>query len=119
MARPPIDDARFRALGFRLPAPVYRSSDDCDGIRDAAVASGPGSHEPGCLPGDLVPRGLYHSFRLGFDVDERFNLYAGVDNAFDRLPPYNMVTGDQVTPTGSSPYDNIGRYFYIGTTAKF
>ena len=74
---------------------------------------------PDAFPVIWFPEVFYHSFRLGFDVDERFNLYAGVDNAFDRLPPYNMVTGDQVTPTGSSPYDNIGRYFYIGATAKF
>ena len=57
----------------------------------------------------------YHDFRIGMDVNEQFNLYAGIDNAFDRLPEADLLGNGG----GDGIYDNIGRYFYIGAKAKF
>jgi outer membrane receptor protein involved in Fe transport len=56
----------------------------------------------------------YHDFRFGLEVNDKFNLYAGVDNVFDKVPPYGL-TG---VGGGSGIYDARGRYGYIGIRAK-
>ncbi len=56
----------------------------------------------------------YHDIRLGLDVNDKFNIYGGVDNVANKLPPYGL------TGTGADAiYDNRGRYMYMGVTAKF
>jgi outer membrane receptor protein involved in Fe transport len=63
----------------------------------------------------FAPDVFYHDFRLGIDAGPRFNFYVGVDNAFDRMPPFNSTAiGD-----GSAIWSNLGRYFYAGAVAKF
>jgi outer membrane receptor protein involved in Fe transport len=57
---------------------------------------------------------FYHDFRLGVDVSENFNFYAGVENAFNRMPPLGL-TG---VGAGSGVYDNKGRYFFAGFKAS-
>lgn len=61
------------------------------------------------------PDVFYHDVRLGFDLTEKFNLYAGVDNVGNRMPPLGL-TG---VGAGSGIYDVRGRYFYLGAVAKF
>ena len=61
------------------------------------------------------PRVLYHDIRLGFEMDDRFRFFVGVDNVDDRLPPYGL-TG---TGAGSSSYDAVGRFMYAGVRADF
>jgi outer membrane receptor protein involved in Fe transport len=58
---------------------------------------------------------FYHAIRASYDINEKFNVYAGVDNLFDRLPPFGL-TG---TGGGSGIFDNRGRFFYIGVNADF
>jgi outer membrane receptor protein involved in Fe transport len=58
---------------------------------------------------------FYHAIRASYDINEKFNIYAGVDNLFDRLPPFGL-TG---TGAGSGIFDNRGRFFYIGLNADF
>ena len=58
---------------------------------------------------------FYHDFRLDAEVSDKFNLYVGVDNVTDRLPPFGL-TG---VGAGSGIYDVRGRYFYTGFVAKF
>ena len=60
----------------------------------------------------------YHDFRVGLEVDKRFNFYAGIDNAFDRLPQYGIL-GNGSTYSADAIFDNIGRYFYAGAIVKF
>lgn len=61
------------------------------------------------------PSVAYIDLRAAVDVSEGFNFYAGVDNLFNRKPPFG-VTG----VTGfSGIYDNRGQYFYAGIVAKF
>jgi len=66
---------------------------------------------------DIVtyPGVFYHDIRLGIDVSDKFNFYMGVDNLFNRFPPFGLsgVGG------GSGIYDNRGRNFYAGVIAKF
>lgn len=58
---------------------------------------------------------FYHDIRMDAQVDDRFNLYLGMDNVTDRLPPFGL-TG---IGAGSGIYDIRGRYIYTGFTAKF
>ncbi len=63
----------------------------------------------------FLPAITYHDFRVSYDVTKQIQVYGGVDNAFDQLPPYGLTgAGD-----GSGIYDNVGRFLYIGVTAKF
>ena len=57
----------------------------------------------------------YHDLRVDVDATERFNLYFGVDNVTDRLPPFGLTgAGD-----GSAIYSNLGRFLYAGFVAKY
>ena len=59
------------------------------------------------------PDVFYHDIRVGVDVNEKFNIYGGVDNLTNRQPPYGL-TG---VGGGSGIYDNRGQYFYVGVKA--
>jgi outer membrane receptor protein involved in Fe transport len=61
------------------------------------------------------PAVFYHDMRLGIDVTEKFNFYMGIDNIFNRMPPFGL-TG---VGGGSGIFDNRGRNFYAGVVAKF
>jgi outer membrane receptor protein involved in Fe transport len=58
---------------------------------------------------------FYHDVRLDLRVTDKFNIYAGVDNLTDRLPPLGL-TG---VGAGSGIYDVRGRYLYAGVKAGF
>ncbi|HJS11299.1 TonB-dependent receptor domain-containing protein [Sphingopyxis sp.] len=58
---------------------------------------------------------MYHDVRLDFAAGDKFNLYAGVDNVTNRLPPLGLTGAGG----GSGIYNNIGRFFYAGAVAKF
>ena len=61
------------------------------------------------------PSVTYHDIRASVDVNERFVPYFGIDNIGNKNPPYGL-TG---TGGGSGIYENRGRVFYVGATAKF
>ena len=61
------------------------------------------------------PAVWYHNVRLDADVNDKLNVYVGVDNLFDRQPPLGL-TG---VGAGSGIYDVRGRYGYVGVVAKF
>lgn len=61
------------------------------------------------------PSVTYHDIRMGLNVNKGSEIYFGVDNVTNRLPPLG-ATG---ITYGSGIYDNIGRRFYVGATAKF
>ncbi|WP_271300334.1 TonB-dependent receptor domain-containing protein [Sphingomonas sp. CV7422] len=63
----------------------------------------------------FYPDVLYIGAKLGIDFSERSTFYIGVDNLTDRLPPLG-ATG---IGAGSAIFDNIGRRFYAGVTARF
>lgn len=66
---------------------------------------------------DIVkyPSVIYNDVRGSLDVNNKFNIYAGITNVGDVKPPYGL-TG---VGAGSGIYDNRGRFFYMGATAKF
>ncbi len=61
------------------------------------------------------PSVMYHDLRAGFDMTDTVNVYAGIDNVANRIPPLGL-TG---TGEGSGIYDVRGRFFYTGIKAKF
>lgn len=63
----------------------------------------------------FYPDVFYHDIRVGVDVGERLNVYGGIDNLGDRLPPYGLLgTGE-----GDGIYNNIGRFMYVGAKVTF
>lgn len=63
----------------------------------------------------LYPVVTYHNVRAAIDVNPKFNVYLGVDNVFDQLPPFGLSGAG----AGSAIYPNVGRYIYTGVQAKF
>ncbi|MBO9696612.1 MAG: TonB-dependent receptor [Sphingopyxis sp.] len=63
----------------------------------------------------FYPSVMYHDLRLDFEAAEKFNLYVGVDNVTNKLPPLGLTGAGG----GSGIYNNIGRFFYAGAVAKF
>lgn len=66
-------------------------------------------------PIEKYPTVTYNDVRFDLEVSDRFNFYGGVTNIGDVNPPYGL-TGIGL---GSGIYDNRGRFFYTGLTAKF
>jgi outer membrane receptor protein involved in Fe transport len=66
-------------------------------------------------PIQKYPSVAYVDLRAAVDVTEGFNFYAGVDNLFNRKPPFG-ATG---VGAGTGIYDNRGQYFYAGVVATF
>ncbi|HEX8191876.1 MAG TPA: TonB-dependent receptor [Allosphingosinicella sp.] len=68
---------------------------------------------------------FYHDVQLRWDLGEerRFGFYAGVDNLFDRKPPFLPGTPFTASPTGTETaadvYDPFGRRFYVGAQLRF
>ena len=65
---------------------------------------------------DIYPRVRYpsasiHSIRGEYAFDEKLGVFGGIDNLTDSLPPLGLM-GD----APGEPYDNIGRYLYVGLT---
>ena len=79
-------------------------------VTNEQYASNPDMQDPIRTPGVT-----FTDVRLGYDFTDRFNLYFGLRNVFDRDPPYNLYG----TGFGSAQYDNIGRFFYTGVNYRF
>lgn len=82
---------------------------------DYNSVNGQPPQNPDYAPIKKYPDVFYHDVRLGLDVNKQFNIYAGIDNVTDRLPPYGL-TG---VGAGSGIYDVRGRYMYAGVVTKF
>ena len=83
-----------------------------------------------CTPGQLAtldpqnldafpiknyPEAFYHNARLNFEVPgtKKFNFYVGVDNIFDKKPPFGLLG-----TAGGDPYDTFGRFLYAGASIR-
>lgn len=60
--------------------------------------------------GDHAPSVLYHNLQLKYAVNKGFDVAVGVDNAFDRSPPFIQSYTDANTDTMT--YDLLGRRWY-------
>jgi iron complex outermembrane receptor protein len=59
-----------------------------------------------------------HDLRIGYKLNDDISFRAGVINVFDEYPPYLPETFAG-TGTGSSQYDNRGRFFFVGANLNF
>jgi iron complex outermembrane receptor protein len=68
-----------------------------------------------------IPTYTYSDFQVKFDVDKKYEFYVGVNNAFDKQPPF-IAGGNSQWPgtnTVADTYDVLGRMIYAGAVAKF
>ena len=61
------------------------------------------------------PNVFYHNIRGSLDVTPSLELFAGIDNLLNRLPPFGL-TG---VNANSAIYDVRGRYIYTGAHVRF
>ena len=62
----------------------------------------------------FYPSVLTHDLRLDIQATNKFDFYVGMDNVFDRLPPFGLLGNE-----GGNPFDSIGRYVYAGFKASY
>lgn len=99
-------------LGYQLRYIGKQSVTDWEATHDSK--QGP-AYDPDYSDPSFYPSVWYHDIRVGFSVNEKFNLYAGVDNLFDKLPPLGLLG----TSDGGSIFPNTGRFLYAGVKANF
>lgn len=69
---------------------------------------------PDQFPQVYYPDITYSDIRIGVDLPNQSQFFLGVDNMFDRLPPFGL-TGSG----GDAIYDVVGRSFYAGVQVRF
>ena len=74
--------------------------------------------------GDQIPEYFYHDIAVSYDLPEigpskSTRLVFGINNLFDKNPPF--LTGDSIgkSNTIAGPYDEIGRFFFARISTKF
>ena len=58
---------------------------------------------------------VYHDIRVGYQHDQKLELFAGVNNLTEKHAPLNLSGAG----TDSAIYDNIGRFYYGGLRYSF
>jgi outer membrane receptor protein involved in Fe transport len=61
------------------------------------------------------PHIFYHDVNIGYQVNDKFRFFMGVDNITDQLPPYG-ATG---TTEGQGIFSVYGRSYYAGIKTRF
>ncbi|MDR6847300.1 outer membrane receptor protein involved in Fe transport [Sphingomonas sp. BE270] len=97
---------QFQYIGKQTIAATYAVQNSYNGLPPTNADQ---------YPQIYYPEVTYHNLRMGFLVNKQFEMYAGVDNVFDKYPPFGL-TG---TGSGSGIYSNTGRQFYAGFKANF
>lgn len=64
-----------------------------------------------------TPSVVYHDLSGSYTVNETVSVSAGVNNLFDKQPPY--YTGNNESNTDPYTYDVLGRRFFAGVNVKF
>ncbi|OCQ22700.1 TonB-dependent receptor [Pseudoalteromonas luteoviolacea] len=64
-----------------------------------------------------VPSIVYHDLSGSYFVNDSMKFTAGINNLFDKQPPY--YTGNNDSNTDPYTYDTLGRYVYAGMNIKF
>jgi outer membrane receptor protein involved in Fe transport len=65
---------------------------------------------------------FYTDAQVRYKLDKAHSLYAGVNNLFDKDPPFYPAPyfgSSQGVNTAATLYDIIGRFFYAGISTKF
>lgn len=115
-------DTEFKAgkftLGFQLR---YVGKQVLNNYEDFFSKQGRAPENADFAAVKFYPSTFYQDIRFGIDVNDTFNFYGGVDNLYDRKPPYGLtgLGAEANRGGGSGIYDVRGRYFYAGFKAKF
>jgi iron complex outermembrane receptor protein len=67
--------------------------------------------------GDHAPSVAYHNAQVKYAVNDAFDVSAGVDNLFDKEPPFIQSWTDANTDTMT--YDLLGRRWYAKATYRW
>ncbi|MDT3306917.1 TonB-dependent receptor [Shewanella vaxholmensis] len=60
---------------------------------------------------------VYHDLSGSYDLTNNIRLSGGINNLFDKEPPY--YTGNNDSNTDPYTYDVLGRYFFVRASMKF
>ena len=96
---------KFRYLGQMVPG----------SWEDAHSVQGRAPQNADAYPIQYYKPVTYHDIRLEVDVNKKYNMYLGVDNLLNKLPPYGLTGAG----AGSAIYNNLGMFLYAGFVAKF
>ncbi|MEQ8207606.1 MAG: TonB-dependent receptor [Woeseia sp.] len=66
---------------------------------------------------DRVPSMSYHDLFVNYELPSDIQVNFGINNVFDNHPPRNPATYRGAFD--GSLYDNIGRFFFVGTSVRF
>ncbi|WP_283710563.1 TonB-dependent receptor [Pseudoalteromonas prydzensis] len=96
------------------------AGDNWDAQYQARYISGMDSYS--CIGKDTcyapsTPTVIYHDISGSYMINETVALSAGVNNLFDKTPPY--YTGNNDSNTDPYTYDVLGRRFFAGVNVKF
>jgi iron complex outermembrane recepter protein len=74
--------------------------------------------------GNEIPEYFYHNIAVSYDLPQigpakSTRLVVGINNLFDKNPPF--LTGDSIgkSNTLAGPYDVTGRFFFARISTKF
>ena len=75
---------------------------------------------PNYLQGNHIPMKTYFDANIQYEVDDNFQVFAGVDNILNQSPPVTGASTNTTTSrTNSSWYDIIGRQYKAGVRFNF
>ncbi len=61
---------------------------------------------------------IYNDLFISYDLTDRYNVFLGINNVFDEIPPRNPLVFRNGFGDGAL-HDNIGRYFFVGGKFRF
>ena len=88
------------------------------GIEDIQTIGGRPPQNADFSEAEFISAVVYYNLRLGYDFSDKLNLYGGVENALNKLPPIGLI-GNGGVYAADAIFDNVGRYFYAGAKVKF
>jgi outer membrane receptor protein involved in Fe transport len=96
---------RMRYIGRQVVSTAYETQNPFQGRPPT---------NPDALPRIWYPDAAYHDFRIDLTVSSKYRFYLGVDNAFNKLPPFDLLGNE-----AGDPFSPVGRFFYAGAEVKF
>jgi len=90
---------------------------------DAQYIGGTDDAGGGVGYGYTLPSLVYHNISVGYDLPEMGPIKGafislGINNLFDKDPPFTVEDGVGKNNTISGPYDEVGRFFYTRFSIK-
>ncbi len=93
----------------------FNTSSYCENgalVGSACPTVGAGDYE-----GNEAAGVFYHDISISYQMDP-VNVTVGVDNLFDKDPPFLVPTGQGNNAAGAAGYDFVGRFIYMKVSAK-